>query len=194
MPNQRNTLDEIEKWCWSQLLRATRHRRSDFRWMNLATVDNTGTPTTRTVVLREVDKPKRSVAFYTDARSEKISELKAKNAVGLHFQSDRHSTQMRMTGTASFATEERRLMAWEGLHPGAKASYAQPISPGSPILPPAQRSSDTPVEIGQGYRNFTVVDVSITRIDWLELHRDGHRRALFARGPHGQLQSTWLAP
>ena len=31
----------------------------------------------------------------------------------------------------------------------------------------------------QGYKYFSLVDIKINKIEWLYLHRHGHRRALF---------------
>ena len=44
-----------------------------------------------------------------------------------------------------------------------------------------------------GYNNFTLVEIKIHSIEWLYLHRQGHRRALFT-STNGSLNKEWLTP
>jgi pyridoxamine 5'-phosphate oxidase len=63
----------------------------------------------------------------------------------------------------------------------AAHDYLSPLPPGSPL--------DQPIIERGGREHFAVVMATVTSIDWLELHAQGHRRALFdGRG------RRWLVP
>ncbi len=187
-------IDQLSSWCWAQLGRATQDRHSEFRWVNLATRDCDGLPQVRTVVLREVVPAEQRVSFHTDTRSKKLTELTRHCEVALHFNSRCRGVQMRVAGRAEIASDENRRRAWQSLHVGAKATYAQREIPGAKISDPKQCHLDAGSTTGGGYANFVLVNVSVASIDWLELKRCGHRRALLMYRPGGEHTATWLAP
>ena len=47
--------------------------------------------------------------------------------------------------------------------------------------------------LNKGYDNFALVEIKIENIEWLYLHRHGHRRALFKRN-NEELTKEWLTP
>ncbi|MEM9356013.1 MAG: pyridoxamine 5'-phosphate oxidase family protein [Pseudomonadota bacterium] len=194
MTTHLENIHELPAWCWDQMRRAAKDRRSEFRWLNLATVDSDGLPQVRTVVVREAVQSEHRVSFHTDMRSKKVAELTDHKAVALHLHSRRHAVQMRMAGLAVFSSEQRRERAWQTLHEGAKATYAQSLSPGSTIEPDVPRLNDGTPSTDDGFSNFVVFDVWITSIDWLQLDSSGHRRALITCQPGGGHKATWLAP
>lgn len=162
--------------------------------MNVATVDANQRPQVRTVVLQEAYPLSRQLDFYTDARSQKWAELKAHNPIALHFHSNRHRVQIRLAGLACFRGEQARSVAWKRLHEGAKGLYAQSIRPGLPIAAPQDGSPSILTGKNQAYAKFAVVNIQIESLDWLELDREIHRRALFRYKPGGEFVATWLAP
>ena len=66
------------------------------------------------------------------------------------------------------------------MSPGAQ-DYLSPLPPGSPV--------DTPLPERGSREYFGVVTAHIDRVDWLELHADGHRRAAF-----DTTGARWLVP
>ena len=68
------------------------------------------------------------------------------------------------------------------MHPAAQ-DYLSPLPPGQPLAGP------TPPDRGTR-SHFAVVTAQVEGFDWLELHRDGHRRACFDAAGQGQ----WLSP
>ncbi|MAI47512.1 MAG: pyridoxamine 5'-phosphate oxidase [Hyphomicrobiaceae bacterium TMED74] len=187
------TPDAIFQDVWSQLARATRDRRSELRWMNLATTTPDGTPRLRTVVLREVIPATRQIAFHTDRRSSKSSELEVNPRVALHFHDRRGALQIRMEGLAHASQDFDRVNAWRKLHPGSREQYAQELAPGSEISSPTDAIVRSEATDRGGFENFTVVAVQIDLIDWLSLAQSGHRRAAF-RMSDGIPHCLWLAP
>jgi hypothetical protein len=51
--------------------------------------------------------------------------------------------------------------------------------------------SDT--ELEAGYENFTYINIQIESIEWLYLHKDGHRRALF-NFTDNNINKQWITP
>ena len=187
-------IDELSSWCWRQLGRATQDRHSEFRWVNLATRDSQGLPQVRTVVLREAIPAEQRVSFHTDARSMKLMEITQHCGVALHFHSRRHGIQMRMAGCAKLGSDEQHQHAWHSLHAGAKVTYVQRDIPGVKISDPKRCLPNAEPTTEDGYSNFALVNVSIASIDWLELKRCGHRRAVLMYQSNGEHTATWLAP
>ena len=162
--------------------------------MNLATVDAAGVPQVRTVVLRAADKDTRRISFHTDQRSRKLVDLGAQNVVALHFHSRRHGIQLRLSGIASSSSEHDRSVAWHQLHQNAKAAYAQILPPGTRLEPHDNNDLVGTSNTQDGYSNFLVIDVCVSSVDWLELDRKGHRRALLTYSPSGNPEGAWIAP
>jgi hypothetical protein len=64
----------------------------------------------------------------------------------------------------------------------AAQDYLSPLPPGAPLERPLPE---------RGTReHFAVVSAQVQSIDWLELHADGHRRAVFDIAGNGQ----WRVP
>jgi pyridoxine/pyridoxamine 5'-phosphate oxidase len=69
---------------WRSLVEATT-RRTAWTLRALATVDGTGAPSVRSIILRDCDPDAGTVAFATDARSAKVAEIGAQPRVALTF-------------------------------------------------------------------------------------------------------------
>jgi pyridoxamine 5'-phosphate oxidase len=66
------------------------------------------------------------------------------------------------------------------LRPSAD-DYLSPLAPGDRLVPRGDERG--------GRVHFAVVTAHVQSTDWLELHADGHRRAVFdSTGPH------WVQP
>jgi pyridoxamine 5'-phosphate oxidase len=134
-------------------------------------------------VLRDVEVATRSLIFYTEARSPKARQVEAHPHGTLVMWSQPLGWQLRLRvslalQTAGLAVSSR--WARVKMTPAAH-DYLSPLSPGSPL--------DQPIIERGGREHFTVVMATVTSIDWLELHAQGHRRALFdGRG------RRWLVP
>jgi len=172
----------VELSCWQQLERAAAERDHAWRTMTLATTDGEAA-LARTVVLREVDAAARRLLFYTDVRSAKVAQIAAHPVGTLLLWSAALGWQLRLR--CRFEVDHGGLAAssrWARLRlmPAAQ-DYLSPLAPGSEIGP--HQSGPAPRE------HFAVVGAGVEAMDWLELHADGHRRALFdARGPR------WVQP
>lgn len=195
MTERLDSLPQIHQACWRELERAAHDKLHAWRMMALATVgtspstaegENGLAPTAelRTVVLREVSTDERTLLFFTDARSPKVAQIGAQPSAVLLVWCPQLNWQLRLrvglqVETAGLAVSSRwaRLKMKPAAH-----DYLSPVPPGSAL--------DNPVpERGtRGY--FSIVTATVLAMDWLELHADGQRRALFdATG-----QGRWLSP
>ena len=157
---------------WATLGRAAVDKQSPLRWFTLATVSPDGQPEARTVVLRGVDRSLRRLTLYTDRRAAKVLALTANPTASCHFFDARRMLQYRLVGKAEILTEGPR---WDEhfhrLPPTATEDYAALLAPGSVGV------SKRDTALAADY--FTVVDVTVDSLDWLNLSRDGHLRARF---------------
>ena len=175
-------LAAIEQACWQQLAACARDKAHAWRVMGLATVD-AGLPDLRSVVIREVDAPARSLMFFTDARSPKVAQITAQPQAVLLAWSAALGWQLRLrvrlaVQTSGLAVSSR--WARLKLHPAAH-DYLSPLPPGSTLDGPAGPPVP-PVPSRDSRSHFAVVQAAVEHIDWLELHADGHRRAQFPAG------------
>lgn len=173
----------IHQACWQELGRAPRNHAHAWRVMSLATVDGEAADL-RAVVLREVDVDERTLVFFTDARSPKVAQMQRQPVGTMLGWCDRLGWQLRLRVTLEVETSGLAVSSrWARLKMTPAAhDYLSPLPPGAPVeryLPE------------RGTReHFAVVKARVLSIDWLELHADGHRRAVFDALGEGQ----WVAP
>ncbi|MET3619382.1 pyridoxamine 5'-phosphate oxidase family protein [Burkholderia ambifaria] len=182
---------------WSCLESGVGTQRSPFTMMQAATLGLDGAPKVRTIVLRQVSRADRLLAFHTDARSEKVAELRRDPRIAVVANDLDALVQIRAEGVASICDDEaQRRAIWQSSRPHTLLLYRAPLRPGTPIESPEEaRVTPNPGDAAtdDGYRNFCLVHVTVTRIDWLELARAGHRRAIFDVNDDGY-EGRWIAP
>ena len=186
MKERLSTLPEIEAALWQEITRATHDKHHEWRTTVLATVCQRGTEVAadaRSVVLREVNADAKELVVYTDARAAKAMQLRQHPRGSLVLWSRRLGWQLRCAVRLTIEDEGLAVSSrWEALKLSPAAQdYLSPLPPGTPLdATPAALSERT---------CFAVITARVESIDWLELHRDGHRRALFDdRG------ARWLQP
>ncbi len=176
------SLHLIERSCWLELERAVHERDHGWHLLTLASVAGERADA-RSVILRDVWPDERSVVLYTDDRSPKVAQLKARPLGTLVGWSVALSWQLRLQVTLEVQTDGLDVSSrWARVkHSSSAMDYLAAVPPGTPLEHHTlQRGSR---------EHFAVVVAQVTAIDWLELHADGHRRARFdAEGPR------WLAP
>lgn len=168
------TLGLLRRACWGELDRATREREHGWRTMALATVAADGCADARSVILREVDETTCWLRFYTDARSRKVAQIQAQPLGTLLAWCPRLSWQLRLRVRLQVDTDEQAVRPrWARLRltPGAQ-DYISPLAPGSSL-------GDGGPAVDEAASHFALVHAQVLAMDWLELHADGHRRALF---------------
>jgi pyridoxamine 5'-phosphate oxidase len=180
------SLPEIEAAVWRELRRVPSDKQHPWRTPVLATTDGE-IGDARTVVVREVSADEKLFNIYTDQRANKVAQLKAHPVGTLVMWSPVLGWQLRCRVNLTLETEGLAVSSrWARikLSPAAH-DYLSPLAPGSSL-------PDEPVPGGQdrgALPYFAVMEARVLSIDWLELHADGHRRALFS----GE-EARWLQP
>jgi pyridoxamine 5'-phosphate oxidase len=173
------TPEDIRPQIWKELGRASLDRHHEWRTPVLACTDADGLPDARTVVLRQVDAQAGQLTFYTDSRSPKVAQLQAQAAAMLVFWSARLSWQLRVRVTCSVITAGPEVESlWQGLKQSpAAGDYLSPRPPGA-VLPPGSGMADAAkANAPAPTHSFALLRAQVLQMDWLELSRQGHRRA-----------------
>ena len=169
-------LAAVQQACWQQLAACCRDKSHAWRVMGLATLDG-DLPDLRSVVLREVDTQARTLMFFTDARSPKVAQIAVQPQAMLLAWSAALSWQLRLRVLLTVQTSGLAVSSrWARLKmsPGAQ-DYLSPMPPGAALPGPGQ----APTPQRESREHFAVVLAAVQRLDWLELHAEGHRRAVF---------------
>lgn len=162
-----------------ELQRATQDRHHEWRTPVLATVGADGLPQARSVVLRQADTKQGTLQIYTDGRSPKVAELASKPALMLAFWSKRLNWQLRVQASVSVQHAGPEVDAvWARVSQShAAGDYLSARAPGD-LLPGDGTGIDAEPELAPSH-NLAIITAQVQSIDWLELSREGHRRAVF---------------
>ena len=176
------SLEAIEAAAWAELSRAVTERGHAWRTPVLATVDGDAADA-RAVVLREVDAAGRRLLIYTDARAPKVAQLTSHPIGTLLMWSAALGWQLRCRVRLVFEDSGLSVASrWATLqHSRAAQDYLSLRPPGAAL--------DAGEPVAASREHFGVVTATVLSIDWLDLHPDGHRRAVF-----GERGARWLQP
>jgi hypothetical protein len=168
---------------WRELSQASEERNHAWRTPVLATVGPDGSPQARTVVLRGADRSSGTLQCYTDRRSPKVTQLHHTPSGVLVFWSKQLNWQLRVQARfTADSTGDAMLAAWNQVRDTAAAKdYLTHDAPGDPL---SDRNQPAPQA-----QQLAVLTGEVLSIDWLELGRESHRRAVF--DTHGV---RWLTP
>lgn len=189
-PSLPQSLDDLAPWIKRALSRGAADPRSPFRWPTLATVDDTGQPQQRTLVLREARPDESRLIFYTDRRTPKVVEAHGNSHAALHIYDPKKRVQLRLSGVAEIVLEGPAWdKAWTRTKEGRVLDYAAETIPGTPIADPM----DVGTQPTLASENFALLIFYYQLADFLSLGRDQHLRARvnFSVEP---AQATWLVP
>lgn len=196
------SLDSIFDHVWAEITTAAEDPSHRFRTATFGTVQARG-PGLRTVVLREADRDAQSLAFHSDRRAQKISDIRGHSGVAWHWwDSDTHE-QLRLCGRATVHVDDAVAdQMWGDQDPSSLVVHARHSPPGTPIDAPddglidaVKEGTVTREDVAPGREHFAVVRTVIDRIDWLHLHPEGHYRAQFRCPPDTpQREQSWVVP
>jgi hypothetical protein len=183
---------------WAALRAGAMPGRSAFSMIFLATTGLDKAPKVRTVVIRRFDQDAGVIGFNTDLRSPKVAELNADGRVSVVGYDNEAGIQVRLDCLAVVHTAgPAHLDAWEKSAGRSRICYRHAYAPGTPLRMPDlgdptvdMIAPDTP---DIGLENFGAVEITINRIDYLDLKLGGHRRAVFDRNNTGWV-GRWIAP
>ncbi len=201
MPAHYEDLKSVERVWQEMLVSAVSERAHAFKKPVLTTIGSAGMPKARIVILRDVQIEDRSVRLHTDARSEKVSEIRGNPNVMLAFYDPSEEIQVQISGRATVHESDAYAdAAWTGAAPSSRRAYLAETVPGTPLSAPASGlPSDVegiiPSEerLGAGRSNFAALQLVFDQVDWLFLSPRGNRRARFTLDRETWV-GTWLAP
>ena len=188
-------LSQLRSEIWISLERAASDLAHPYRFAALATVDAEG-PHVRTILLRAVDTAAQRLVFYSDIRAAKIAQLQINPIAELAFYDPATRVQIQARGRVLvFHQTERNRLEWDAMTVRSRLNYCLQIAPGSSIDTPlawlpngVDPQQLTVAQTAGGYENFAMLELTVDRLEWLQLASEGNRRALF--DPEGR----WLVP
>lgn len=152
------------------LTRAAHDRQAGaLRWPVLASAARGGGADARMLVLRQFDRENGVLELHSDARSEKIAQLREQPCCTLLFFDARSNIQLGVRACARVhCGDEVARRAFAQAPEGSLDDY-RGAAPGA-------RLDDNPARSDEAEANFAVIRLVIEAADWLKLDRDGHRR------------------
>ncbi len=178
----------------ADLMAAVASARHPFHLVTVATVDETGAPQARTVVLRAFDAARREVRFHTDIRSPKAAQIRRTGRVALHWYDPTRRLQIRIAAEAAIHQGNAvARAAWEASPPRSRACYLAAEAPGTPVAAvPAACPPPDPAD-DRGLDAFAVVCCRFDAVELLLLRAAGHERIRLQLAGPGPI-SEILAP
>lgn len=159
---------------WRELIRAGADRRHPWRVVTFCTQRRDG-PAARSVILRQVQADARRLTFYTDRRSQKVGDIAACPQVALLMWDPQHRRQLRIEGVAAVETDpETVVQHWQRVPEAAQRDYASAAPPGAPLTEGSE--GDGHWNLDAAREHFTVLQVLVNAMEWLELARERHQR------------------
>ncbi len=187
---------------WRLLEEAIGDPTSPVRTPVLISISTGGLAQGRTVVLRGFNRQQRQLTIYTDARSAKVTQLRAQPACTLVAYQPNPMMQLRLSTNAMVNHNNKCTHeAWAVMPGPNRCNYLTDPYPGSisgqatdgrPVI--NAESVPTNNENKIAYSHFSVIVFTINELEWLYLPRRGHRRAQFIWDEANSLQSDWLIP
>lgn len=174
---------------WKTLVRATVDKKHPWRVVGFGTTGKQG-PQLRSVILRGANPDQHQLVFYTDKRSQKISDIAHDPRVALLFWNARSNTQLRVCGIAAPQASELIVNGlWLRIPDYARKDYATLSAPGSVI-----DTSASGWALETARENFVVLNVTVEQMEILCLDRAGHVRIAYALNDENEWSAKALIP
>jgi len=192
LPEFYNELDATLRAAWSLLARGAKDRKAPAHTPVLAT-NGGGVPQMRTVVLRGCDGEACRLRFHTDRRSAKVAEIEADPAGAILVYDPGQKIQLRLDCRFSIHIDDDLAReAWAATRDFSRVCYQVVRAPGEAVSDPRNVPFSSEAS-RDGADHFAVISALVTRIEWLYLAAQGHRRAEFV-WQAGGWQGRWLVP
>ena len=189
--------------AWNIVEAGSTDRHSPAHMPAVGTVDETGAPQLRIMILRDASRVARTLRFHTDLRSIKAAQVRNNGATSVLFYDMSAKLQIRMTGqTQLLPIGDVADTAWSRSTPFARRCYMAEAAPGLPIAGPSsglpewiQGKKPDEAQLADYRQNFSTMLVEIRSVEWLYLANPGHRRARWQwQDAQKSWQGYWLVP
>ena len=169
--------------AFNTLIRASVDKKSDARNV-VVSISDGEYPSSRIMVLREVNAKDKSFTFFSDSNSEKCKLIGMNPRGSLTVWDKKNNLQIRIRGKFSFESDVIRY--WNRLGYSAKKSYGNKPCPSMPI--PKRWDYDNKPEIS----SFTVLKFFANKFDILLLDKEKHFRAVYES--KDSWKGCWVVP
>ena len=169
--------------AFNSLIRASVDKKSDARNV-VVSVSDGEYPSSRIMVLREVNAKDKSFIFFSDSNSEKCKLIGVNPRGSLTVWDRKNNLQIRIRGKFSF--EQDVIRYWNRLGYLGKKSYGNQPHPSMPIL--KRWDYDNEPEIS----SFTVLKFFANKFDILLLDKEKHCRAVYES--KDSWKGCWVVP
>lgn len=178
-------LSEILADITNHWLDAKLQKKHPFRFFTLTTVTKEHHPKSRTVVLRDFDKPTMTFTIFTDGRSQKVAHLVHNKKVQLLFYNPNKLLQVIVSAHLKEQLQTNDIFL--SLPEPSKKDYTSSVAPGQIIKAPDGVHYDLEDS------HFTQLLFKADEIEILRLKRPNHIRCVYTSN-----ENTWegrfLAP
>ena len=124
--------------AWNLVEAGSTDRNSPAHTPTVGTVDETGAPQLRIMILRDASRDTRTLRFHTDLRSMKAAQVRNNGATSVLFYDMSAKLQIRMSGqTQLLPIGDVADAAWSNSTPFARRCYMAEAAPGLPIAGPS---------------------------------------------------------
>ena len=199
-PDYYNDLDKIYLKIWNLLDLGLKNRNAPFH-IPVFICGNEDKFDGRIIVLRGVSETEKKIWFHSDIRSNKVKVLKSNSEANFLFYDKSEKVQLRINGLSKINYKnDITLDSWKKTAHMSRQCYLGDKPPGSDTSTPTSGLTEdvdnlkySLKESDVGYKNFCIVEIFITSIEWLYLAAKGHRRAFFNLNKKN-LDKKWLIP
>lgn len=183
----------LENEIWNLINDAVSTKKNPLKTVCLSTTGINGFPESRIVVLRNVNKETKTIEIHTDSRSEKYQQLISNPNSSLLFYDPENLRQIRMLAFAkTYHQNEVALQVLNTLSVLAKNLYGLDTHPGTEGKIDIQKSANYVEENSK--KHFVVIRLKILSIDFLELNREFHKRAILSYHDNSLVSASWVMP
>ena len=188
-------LQKTLKKAWNLIENGALNRNSPFHCPAISTINASGHPTSRTVVLRGLEQDDRTIRFHTDCRSSKFNELNNNPHIAFLFYDVGKKVQIRLEGKVTIHLNDITTSNfWAQSQRNSKICYAASRAPGTYVNKPPSAPLPTQEQLTKSYNNFCVILTKISKLEWLHLNSNGHKRAVFDWSSGVNCESSWVTP
>jgi pyridoxine/pyridoxamine 5'-phosphate oxidase len=187
------TASSSTKEIWSVIVQQLHLGASEpghpFRFVNFCSLEGKQ-PDCRYVVLRELNKD-LNFKFYTDARSDKVSQINENRNICLLFYHAEERCQVKIKGRAIIDRNvEAHKNHWNKVSPEGQKAYQTTLAPKMKIPLPEKGW-----EQEKAYQSdfFSVLTILPEQMECLQLDKAGHIRIAFEKENENWV-SNWLVP
>ena len=165
-------LNQILVSCKEQWDLALTQKKHPYRFFALGTAHNSK-PGVRTVVLRDFNSNSMKFTIFTDARSSKVLSVKNNPEIALLFYDPETHIQIRVDARCVLIKNDDKLFNKQT--PTSQHDYTTTLAPGTPI------ETISSVSFLKENNHFMKLVFEASKIDFLELNRVNHTRAVFEK-------------